>query len=171
MILGSISEGFRMTKRAKQLFEFGPFRMDTVECVLRRNGEVVPLTPKLFEILQVLVENSGHLLEKDEFIKQVWPDAFVEEGSLTRNISALRTVLGENENGHQYIETVPRRGYRFVMQVKEVVNGAELIAPEYAGTPIITGQEADAAKAKYAEAETAEGKSLTLSHSLNQNGE
>src|SRR5262249_49069974 len=133
-----------MTKRAKHLFEFGPFRMDTVECLLRRDGEVVPLTPKLFEILQVLVENSGHLLEKDEFIKAVWPDAFVEEGSLTRNISALRAVLGESENGQRYIETVPRRGYRFVAQVKEVVNGSELIGPEYGRTAIITEQEEEA---------------------------
>lgn len=127
-----------MTKRPKHLFEFGPFRMDTVECLLLRNGEVVPLSPKLFEILQVLVENSGHLLEKDEFIKEVWPDAFVEEGSLTRNISALRAVLGESENGNQYIETVPKRGYRFVGRVREVVDdGVELIAQEDAKSHIV----------------------------------
>src|SRR5260370_27388948 len=103
-----------MTRQAKHLYEFGPFRMDTVECLLLRNKQVVPLTPKLFEILQVLVENSGHLLEKDEFIKPVWPDAVVEEGSLTRNISALRRVMRESETWHQYIEAISTLCSRFV---------------------------------------------------------
>lgn len=163
-----------MTKRARHLYEFGPFRMDTLECLLLRDGHVVPLTPKLFEILQVLVENSGHLLEKDEFIKQVWPDAFVEEGSLTRSISALRTALGDRENGHQYIETVPRRGYRFVVQVqKDIDDGTELIVPEQAIAPIVIEQEADArTPGKYAEAEQGIGQTpLTLGRRVNLSGE
>ena len=80
----------------------------------------MPLAPKVYEILQLLVQNQGHMLGKDEMIKAVWPDSFVEEGNLTRNISTLRAALGENHEDHQYIETVPKRGYRFVARVKEL---------------------------------------------------
>lgn len=79
----------------------------------------MPLTPKVYEVLQLLVQNSGHMLGKDELLKAVWPDSFVEEGNLTRNISTLRAALGENSNDHRYIETVPKRGYRFIAGVRE----------------------------------------------------
>ena len=79
----------------------------------------MPLEPKVFDTLVLLVRNSGHLLAKDELMNQVWPDAVVEEGSLTRNISTLRRALGDGENGLRYIETVPRRGYRFVARVRD----------------------------------------------------
>jgi len=81
--------------------------------MLMRDGEPVPLTPKALETLLVLVENSGHVLHKDELMKKLWPDTFVEEANLAVNISSLRKTLGEKPNGGQYIETVPRRGYRF----------------------------------------------------------
>jgi DNA-binding winged helix-turn-helix (wHTH) protein len=90
---------------------------------LLREGKVVPLTPKAYELLQMLVQNSGHLLPKEELLKMVWPDSFVEEGNLTRNISTLRAALGENSNGHHYIETVPKRGYRFIADVMNIQNG------------------------------------------------
>ena len=82
----------------------------------------MPLTPKSFETLLVLVERSGHLVEKDELMKVVWADAFVEESNLTNNVYALRKLLGPGENGRSYIETVPKRGYRFTAPVKEVIS-------------------------------------------------
>ncbi len=84
---------------------------------LLRDGRIVPLTPKVFAVLRVLVENSGHLVEKDDLLKQVWPDSFVEEGALNRAVSVLRKALDDNPPGQKYIETVPKRGYRFVGQV------------------------------------------------------
>src|SRR6266576_5596770 len=104
-------------------YEFGPFRVDARERQLLRNGEVVPLRPKVFDILLVLVQNSGHILSKDEVMKLVWSDTAVEEGNIARNISALRSVLGERPRDHRYIETIPWRGYRFVASVKEVREG------------------------------------------------
>jgi TolB-like protein/DNA-binding winged helix-turn-helix (wHTH) protein/Tfp pilus assembly protein PilF len=80
----------------------------------------VPLTPKAFETLVALVQRSGHLVEKDELMKVVWSDAFVEESNLTNNVYALRKMLGQGENGRSYIETVPKRGYRFTAPVKQV---------------------------------------------------
>src|SRR5215475_5889592 len=104
-------------------YEFGPFRVDTVKYVLTREGEVVPLNLKAFEILLALIQHRGQVLEKNELLQRVWPDTVVEENNLARNISALRKALDEQPNEHQYILTVPGRGYRFVARVKEV-NGA-----------------------------------------------
>jgi len=109
-----------MSTRARHLYEFGPFRLDTAEQLLLRDGKPVPLTPKAFEMLVALVERSGHLVEKEELMKVVWADAFVEESNLTNNVSALRKLLGEGKGGQNYIETVPKRGYRFTAAVKEL---------------------------------------------------
>src|SRR5437667_2404132 len=108
---------FWQTRRS---YEFGPFRVDARERRLLRDGEVVPLTQKVFDILLVLVQNSGHILTKDEVMKLVWPDTAVEEGNVARNISTLRNALGERPRESKYIETVPWRGYRFVANVKKV---------------------------------------------------
>jgi DNA-binding winged helix-turn-helix (wHTH) protein/tetratricopeptide (TPR) repeat protein len=102
------------------IYEFGPFRVDPRERRLLRAGDVVPLTPKVFDILLLLVQNNGHVLSKDEMMKLVWPDASVEEGNLARNVSTLRSALGERPRAHQYIETIPWRGYRFVGKVTEI---------------------------------------------------
>jgi len=112
-----------MSADPQHFYEFGRFRIDTGERVLLRDHEVVPLTPKVFEILLVLVQNSGQVVSKDGLMKKVWPDSFVEDGNLTQNISLLRKALGEGQNGHQYIETVARRGYRFVAPVREAGAG------------------------------------------------
>jgi DNA-binding winged helix-turn-helix (wHTH) protein/tetratricopeptide (TPR) repeat protein len=109
-----------MFKQSKHLYEFGPFRLDVTERLFLKDDSPVALTPKAFEMLVVLVERSGHLVEKDELLKEVWRDQFVEESNLSQNIYLLRKALGEGPNEHQYIETVPRRGYRFVADVKEV---------------------------------------------------
>ena len=109
-----------MSKPASHLYEFGQFRLDTAEHLLLRNGEAIPLTPKAFETLVVLVRHSGHLVYKDELMKEVWPDTIVEENNLDKSISVLRKALGEGISDQTYIETVRRRGYRFVPSVREV---------------------------------------------------
>ena len=106
-----------MANYGPQLVEFGPFSLDRVERVLRREGQPVPLRPKDFDMLVVLVENSGRIVEKEELLKQVWPDTFVEEGNLSHHIFTLRKALGEGDEESRFIETVPRRGYRFVAPV------------------------------------------------------
>ncbi|NOT59083.1 MAG: hypothetical protein HOP19_02540, partial [Acidobacteria bacterium] len=112
-----------MDKKLKGLYEFGPFRLDVTERLLLRAGEAVPLTPKAFDLLLALIVQPGHLLEKETLLKTVWPDSFVEENNLADNISKLRKALGEGENGQKFIETVPKRGYRFVAEVR-AQNGA-----------------------------------------------
>lgn len=97
----------------RKLFEFGHFRLDPEQRLLLCDGEVVPLAPKAFDTLLALVENQGAVLQKDELLKKIWPNTFVEEGSLAQNISILRKVLGEGAN-EAYIQTIPKRGYRFV---------------------------------------------------------
>ena len=109
-----------MFGQLKTSYEFGPFRVDTRERQLIRDGEVVPLRPKVFDILLMLVQNSGHILTKDDVMSHVWADTAVEEGNISRTISTLRNVLGERPNEHRYIETIPWRGYRFVANVKEI---------------------------------------------------
>src|ERR1041385_1802385 len=100
-----------MSVKDRYFYEFGPYRLDTGERRLMRGDQPLPLTPKAFETLLALVENAGRAVEKDELLRRVGPDTFVEEGSLTQNISVLRKVLGDEDN--RYIETVPKRGYRF----------------------------------------------------------
>ena len=107
-----------MQQTENHSYEFGRFRLITADRVLLREGEPVALTPKVFDILLALVENGGRVVEKDDLMKRVWPNTFVEEGNLTQNISLLRKALGETPNGVQFIETVPRRGYRFVGAVR-----------------------------------------------------
>src|SRR5262249_41651095 len=125
-----------MRSEQRYLYEFGPYRVDPAERRLLRGDIPVPLTPKAFETLLVLVENAGRSLEKDELLRRVWPDTFVEEGSLTRNISVLRKVLGDVDS--QYIETIPKRGYRFVAPIKELlVPGPELVVDEQTLTRVV----------------------------------
>jgi DNA-binding winged helix-turn-helix (wHTH) protein/predicted Zn-dependent protease len=108
-----------MEKDRQVLYEFGPFRLKADERLLLRYGQVVQLTPKAFDVLLALVEQRGRLLEKETLLKIVWPDSFVEEGNLADNISRVRKALGDGENGQKYIETIPRRGYRFVAEVRQ----------------------------------------------------
>jgi DNA-binding winged helix-turn-helix (wHTH) protein/Tfp pilus assembly protein PilF len=97
-----------------RVFEFGHFILAPKERLLLCGGEPVPLTPKAFDLLVVLVDRSGHLVSKDDLLHQVWPDTFVEEVNLTVNISALRKALDREGNGVGMIQTVPTHGYRFV---------------------------------------------------------
>ncbi len=112
-----------MSEMGNKIYEFGDFRFDTAEQILQRaGGEIVPLTPKVFDLLQILVERHGHLLSKDELIKTLWAESFVEEANLNVTVSALRRALGEKPNENRYIETVPRRGYRFVAEVRALAD-------------------------------------------------
>jgi DNA-binding winged helix-turn-helix (wHTH) protein/pimeloyl-ACP methyl ester carboxylesterase len=108
-----------MSRQTTRFYGFGVFRIDVTERVLFGEKGVVSLTPKAFDTLLVLVENSGHVLSKEELMEKVWPDSFVEENNLAQNISALRKALDEEGSGQKYIETVPKRGYRFVADVRE----------------------------------------------------
>jgi DNA-binding winged helix-turn-helix (wHTH) protein len=105
----------------KEIYTFGHFVLDPAERVLSCEGTPVYLTPKAFDTLLFLVRNPGRMLTKDELLKQVWPDTFVEEVNLAVNISAIRKSLGENPQDHRYIATVPGHGYRFVAEVSSFV--------------------------------------------------
>jgi DNA-binding winged helix-turn-helix (wHTH) protein/TolB-like protein/Flp pilus assembly protein TadD len=117
-----------MAEQRMHFYEFGRFRLDARERLLLRDRDHVPLTPKVFEILLALIEQSGHVVEKDDLMKRVWPDTFVEEGNLTQSVSLLRKALGETPGEAQFIETISRRGYRFVATVREATeNGASQV--------------------------------------------
>jgi len=102
------------------VFQFGPFQLDIAERRLTQAGQPISLRSKVFDTLAILVENHGKLVRKDELMSRLWPDSVVEENNLDHNISKLRRALGEGKNGDKLIETVPRQGYRFVAEVKEV---------------------------------------------------
>jgi DNA-binding winged helix-turn-helix (wHTH) protein/tetratricopeptide (TPR) repeat protein len=104
-------------QKPRELYEFGPFRVDPEKETLLRAGESVPLTPKTFQILLVLIRSSKEVVTKDDLMKTVWPDTFVEEANLSRNIFMLRKALGETAQDHRYIVTVPGRGYRLAERV------------------------------------------------------
>jgi DNA-binding winged helix-turn-helix (wHTH) protein/tetratricopeptide (TPR) repeat protein len=104
-------------------YEFATFRIDPEERVLLQNGTPIPLTPKAFEILLILVQHSERVVLKDDLMKQLWPDSFVEEANLTQNIFMLRKALGESGRSYRYIVTIPGRGYRFATKVTEVSEG------------------------------------------------
>jgi len=111
-----------MSLQTKASFEFGPFRLDPAERLLLREGVPVQLPPKAFDALVVMVANRGRLLGKDELLRAVWPDSFVEESNLAQHVWILRKALRDGEDGFQYIETVPRHGYRFVAEVRQVAD-------------------------------------------------
>jgi TolB-like protein len=115
-----------MRTRTEHYYLFGPFRLEPEECRLLRDGLVVPLTPKCLEMLLMLVRNADSLIEKDLLMRQLWPDTFVEESNLTFNISVIRKALGETAQTAVYIETVPKRGYRFVAPLKEVCGKSQI---------------------------------------------
>jgi Tol biopolymer transport system component/DNA-binding winged helix-turn-helix (wHTH) protein len=112
-----------MHQPAKTIYSFGDFQLDPTDRLLLRNGEPIQLTPKVLDALVLLVENAGHLVEKEEFMKRLWPDSFVGDDALAQNISLLRKGLGEKQGPAEWIVTVPKRGYRFAMAVVEG-NGA-----------------------------------------------
>jgi DNA-binding winged helix-turn-helix (wHTH) protein/TolB-like protein/lipoprotein NlpI len=119
-----------------KIYVFGPFRLELAERRLLRDGDPVILTPRVFDLLALLVENHGHLMEKDKLLKALWPDSFVEEANLNVNMSTLRRALGESPTESQFIETVPRRGYRFVASVSEVASDVSIELPKRDESPV-----------------------------------
>jgi len=121
-----------MSKRQKHLYEFGHFTLDALNRLLSRDGRPVPLQPKALDTLLLLVERWDEVLTKDELLQQLWPDSFVEEADLSQNIYVLRKALGQAEGGDELIRTVPKRGYRFVADVRELrdLEDADLIVEE-----------------------------------------
>jgi DNA-binding winged helix-turn-helix (wHTH) protein/TolB-like protein/Flp pilus assembly protein TadD len=111
-----------MIEEKNRLYEFGAFRLDAIERRLLRAGQGVAVTAKAFDILLILVENSGHIVAKEDLMKKIWADVNVRESTLAQNIFTLRKILEEDSSGNQYIETVPKYGYRFIAGVKEISN-------------------------------------------------
>jgi len=114
-----------MANTDKHLLEFGPFRIDAEQRLLLRDRQPVPLTPKAFDLLLVLTQNSGKVVLKDDLMKALWPDTFVEESNLGQHVFQLRKALGEKSQENTYIVTVPGRGYRFVQKVQPVAEEEE----------------------------------------------
>ena len=132
------------------IYEFGPFRLDPLERMLSKEGQVIALAPKGIELLFVLIRNAGRVVDKEELMRAVWPDTFVEENNLTVNISALRKTLGNGSSDQHYIQTVPRRGYRFAASVRQSVESVplvqRLIGAAEAGSELLVGREPELGK-------------------------
>jgi DNA-binding winged helix-turn-helix (wHTH) protein/Tol biopolymer transport system component len=135
-----------MSKEAKHFYEFGPFRVDPDQRLLLRDNQPVPLQPKAFETLLVLVQRSETVVLKDDLMKSVWPDTFVEESNLAQNIFVLRKTLGDKTSGeaaseHRYIVTVPGRGYRFTEKVRLVPEQEEIVVQSHSITRVVIDEE------------------------------
>lgn len=123
-----------LPRRDIQTYEFGPFRLEAGERRLLREGKTVPLPSRIFDLLLLLVQHSGHLVGKEEIMREVWGGSIVVENNLTVTMSALRKALGQGPGQHEYIETVPKCGYRFVAEVTEL-RGCEYVSQAYAVAP------------------------------------
>src|SRR5438876_3496868 len=122
-----------MSLAINHFHRFGEFTVDGDQKVLLRNDSPLPLAPKVFDTLLILVDNGGRIVEKEELMNRLWPDTFVEEANLTFNIQQLRKALGDNARRPRFIETVARRGYRFIAEVRE--NSVPVAAkPEFSKT-------------------------------------
>ena len=128
-----------MSRRDNELYVFEEFRLDPVRRVLQRDGETIAVTPKAFETLLALIEGRHRVMDKDELMRRVWPDAIVEEVGLAKHISALRKALGERTGEHRFIVTVPGRGYRFVAGVTVIPSATapEASPDEWPVAPVI----------------------------------
>lgn len=130
---------------SKPIYQFGRFHLDAAERVLLADGKAVALSPKLFDTLLALVAGAGRIVEKEELLQRVWPDTFVEENSLNKNVWALRrllgTMLGGDEGQESFIETIPKRGYRFVAEVREVGGGGAGVLAQRLRTSIVIEEE------------------------------
>jgi Tol biopolymer transport system component/DNA-binding winged helix-turn-helix (wHTH) protein len=129
------------SEQIKRFYDFGPYRVDAGERVLLREGKPVMLTPKLFDTLLALVERSGHIVEKSELMEMVWPGTFVEESNLSSSVSLLRKTLGSAADGSSYIETVPRRGYRFASAVEMTDESMGVLVGRRTRVHVVTREE------------------------------
>src|ERR1051326_3590742 len=123
-------------------YEFDSFRIDVTNRLVFRHVDPLPLTPKAVEILVALIAQHGAIMSKSDLMKIVWPDTIVEDGNLAQNIYLLRKTLNEGSNGTRYVETVARRGYRFVGEVRETWNGGQVGHADGDDTPAKSQHEA-----------------------------
>ena len=132
-------------ERSSQGFRFGPVTLIPAERLVLKDGRPVPLTPKAFDLLAFMAAHPGRLLTKDELMQAVWPDAIVEESNLSYNVFAIRKALGEGEETERYVETVPKRGYRFLPQVVPVDDNGNgpLKDPQVPPDDIAAGNDSD----------------------------
>src|ERR1700761_372814 len=119
-----------MTAAPKVFYEFGPFRLDPDKQLLLRQNQPIAITPKAFETLLILVRHSREVVSKEELMKTLWPDPFVEEANLSQNIFVLRKTLGDPPDDRRYIVTLPGRGYRFAEQVRTVTQDGDDVVIE-----------------------------------------
>ena len=135
-----------MSNQPNAVYEFGEYRLDTAQRLLLRGEEQIPLTPKAFDTLLLLLEKSGRVVEKQEVLERVWAGAFVEEANLARMIWTVRKALGDSDSKHQYIETVPKLGYRFVAEVRKVPDTAlEVVVQRRIRARVVTEEESETA--------------------------
>ena len=134
-------------QRQHGVYEFDLFRIDVSRRLLLRRGEVIPLTPKAFDILLILVQNRNRIIEKDELMKLVWPHTAVEENNLTRNISSLRRALGERPEEHRYIVTIPGRGYRFAAEIPAATADTDVVLERHARTRVLIEEQSETDRA------------------------
>jgi DNA-binding winged helix-turn-helix (wHTH) protein/tetratricopeptide (TPR) repeat protein len=130
-----------MSKENKHFYEFGPFRVDPEQRVLLCDNQPVPLQPKAFDTLLVLIQHSQEVVLKDDLMKSLWPDSFVEESNLSQNIFVLRKALGEKGGDHRYIVTMPGRGYRFAEKVRVISEGETFVAESHSRSKILVEEE------------------------------
>jgi DNA-binding winged helix-turn-helix (wHTH) protein/tetratricopeptide (TPR) repeat protein len=130
-----------MSNTGKELYEFGPFRLDSSKRVLLRDNHAVPLQLKAFETLLVLVRHSEQVVLKDDLMKAVWPDTFVEESNLAQNIFVLRKTLGDTVGDHRYIVTIPGRGYSFAGKVRAIPQEESLLVASHSRTRVVIDEE------------------------------
>jgi TolB-like protein/DNA-binding winged helix-turn-helix (wHTH) protein/Tfp pilus assembly protein PilF len=145
-LIFSLATSYRGEQMARHFYEFGSFRLDATRRVLFRGKQTIPLAPKVADTLRVLVENAGNVVGKEELIQNIWRDSFVEEGSLTRTISILRKALQDGSGGKPYIDTISKRGYRFVADVHITETDEPL--PADTSSPAVTSPEQPASGAR-----------------------
>lgn len=133
-----------MLNKARRLYEFGPFQIDPDHRQLLRENQPVPLQPKAFDILLALVENSGNVVSKDDLLKRVWPDTFVEEANLSQHIFVLRKTLGDTVEDKRYIVTVPGRGYQLAQAVRAITADEEIAGAESNEAEIVVASRSSA---------------------------
>src|SRR5947208_16639318 len=110
-----------MNESGAKIYKFDQFRLDVEDKTLWRGGEIIPVPVKAAEMLTLFIENRGRTVTKDEILEKIWQDTFVDENNLAVMVSALRKALGEKKDENHFIETVPRRGYRFVANLDETI--------------------------------------------------
>src|SRR5438046_3283161 len=129
-----------------RFYEFANFRIDVAKHRLLKDGEPLPVTPKAVEILLLLAQNSGRIVEKDELMAAIWPDTIVEESNLTQTVYVLRKVLGQDASGEKFIQTIPKRGYRFLHELRAVADESDLIVKHQTSSRTGSGEEVNHAE-------------------------